>query len=64
MTDLCFSVCLYMRQVVLVAVLFADSNNLNSVVTALDISVKCNLFTPGSFLVVLCTVLNCSNIYC
>jgi len=49
---------------VLVAVLFADSNNLNSVVTALDISVKCNLFTPGSFLVVLCTVLNCSNIYC
>ena len=32
-----------------VAVLFADSNNLISVMTTLDISVKCNLFTSCSF---------------
>ena len=47
-----------------VAVLFTDSNNLHSVVTPLYISVKCNLFTSGSFFVVLCKILNCSNIYC
>jgi hypothetical protein len=47
-----------------VAVLFTDSNNLNSVVSASDISVKRNLFTSGSFFVVLCTILSCSNIYC
>ena len=45
-----------------VAVLFTDSNNLNSVVTTLDISVECNLCTSGSCFVVLCTILNCSNI--
>jgi hypothetical protein len=47
-----------------VAVLFTDSNSLNSVVSTLYIIVKCNLFTSGSFFVVLCTIFNCSNVCC
>jgi hypothetical protein len=47
-----------------VAVLFKDGNSLKLLVTVLAISVKNSLFTSGSYFAVLCTGLNCSNIYC